>query len=85
MPEKPVEIYSGISIMIKYSSPLIMEGKVTYQGLPRNYLVIPYLSSISISIRIEQSTKSYLLSETLLCIHEEAGNFMRSIDFSKIT
>jgi len=58
VPEKAVEIYSGISIMIKYSSPLIMEGKVTYQGLPRSYLVIPYLSSISVSIHIEQSNKS---------------------------
>ena len=55
-----------------------------YQGLPRNYLIIPHLSSISISVHIEQN-KSHLLSEKRFCVHEEAGNFMRPIDFPKIT
>lgn len=74
--------YSGSSIMKKNIPPFTIERKVIYQELQRNSLGIPHLSSISINIHTEQSNKSYLLSETLFCVHEETGNFMRPIDFS---
>lgn len=66
----------------KKVSSFTIERKVIYQELQRNSLSIPHLSSISINIHIEQSNKSYLLSKTLFCVHEETGNFMRPIDFS---
>lgn len=77
-----MEIYSGSSIMKKNFPPFTIGGKVIYQGLQMNSLGIPHLSLISTNIHIEQSNKSYLLSETLFCVHEETGNFMKPIDFS---
>lgn len=58
----------------------MIEENVTYQALLKNSLVILHLLLISINTCIEQNYK-YLLSETLFCVHEENGNFMRLIDF----
>lgn len=61
---------------------LVISGKVIYQGLPRDFLVTPHLPLISKNIRLEQNNKPYLLSETLYCVHEKTGSFLRPTDFS---